>query len=215
MWGDRQNALAKEALKEGSAHATSHRARMTPRAVEGGEFVAFEPPGVLLIDTPDVGLGDRGIVAVGQAVWPGEAQGRRRLGTALPLATTTPCSAIAAATIIHRTMLLIMIGAPAGASAAPTARRGRGDVYSTTAAEAAGAAVSQVLLAALAGGRRNGRERGDGQGQGENNLRHRSSPLGSLCSGGSSADGAFGRRHLTQGLPADRVADLRPTFGLP
>src|SRR5262245_35304286 len=105
---------------------------------------------------------------------------------ALPLAPTTPCSAIAAATTIHRARLLIMIGPPAGASAAPTARRGRGDVYSTTAAEAAGAAVSQVLLAALAGGRWNGRERGDGQGQGENNLRHRSSPLGFLfCSGGS------------------------------
>src|SRR5262245_65079886 len=28
--------------------------------------------------------------------------------------------------MIHRAMLLIMIGAPAGASAAPTARRGRG-----------------------------------------------------------------------------------------
>src|SRR5262245_540610 len=104
-------------------------------------------------------------------------------------------------------MPLIMILSPAGASAAPTARRGRGVWLvefcacpyrktgshfsgtcagtSTTAAEAAGAAISQVLLAALAGGRRNGRERGDGQGQGENDLRHRSSPLGSLCSGGA------------------------------
>src|SRR5262245_31500425 len=119
-------------------------------------------------------------------------------------------------------MLLIMIGPPAGASAAPTARRGRGDAYSTTAAEAAGAAISQVLLAALAGGRRNGRERGDGQGQGENNLRHRSSPLGSVRAARprgrpplSSADDASGRRHLTQGLPADPGADLRPIFGLP
>src|SRR5262245_35568831 len=88
-------------------------------------------------------------------------------------------------------MLLIMIESPAVASAAPdrcVAAGAHADFHalrsSTAAAEAAGAAVSQVLLAALAGGRRNGRERGDGQGQGENDLRHLSSPLGSLCSGG-------------------------------
>src|SRR5262245_38121873 len=126
--------------------------------------------------------------------------------------------------MLHRAMLLIMIGTPAGASAAPTARRGRGDAYSTTAAEAAGAAISQVLLAVRAGGGRNGRERGDGQGQGENNLRHRSSPLGSLLLRrlGRVADrlvsvraAHWRRRHLAQGLAADRTADFRPTFGLP
>src|SRR5262245_58464405 len=48
-----------------------------PRAVKRGKFVALDHADVLLIGTPDVGLGDRGIVAVGQAARPGEAQSRR------------------------------------------------------------------------------------------------------------------------------------------
>src|SRR5262245_60394746 len=53
----------------------------------------------------------------------------------------------------------------------------RHSTNSATAAEAAGAAVSQVFLAVRAGGRRNGRGRGKGQSKGQNELRH--SPMGS------------------------------------
>src|SRR5262245_23518085 len=48
-----------------------------PRAVKRGKFVALDPSGVLLIGTPDIGLGDRRIVAVGQAARAGEAHSRR------------------------------------------------------------------------------------------------------------------------------------------
>src|SRR5262245_23327380 len=48
----------------------------------------------------------------------------------------------------------------------------RHSTNSATAAEAAGAAVSQVFLAVRAGGRRNGRGRGKGQSKGQNELRH-------------------------------------------
>src|SRR6188472_2742311 len=49
------------------------------------------------------------------------------------------------------------------------ARRGN----STAAAEAAGAAIAEVFLAVRAGSGRNGRERGEGQSKGQNNLGHR------------------------------------------
>ena len=49
------------------------------------------------------------------------------------------------------------------------------------AAEAAGPPVAQVFLAVRARSRRNGRERGDGQGNGENNLRHDGLLLDRLC----------------------------------
>src|SRR3954468_14510068 len=97
---------------------------------------------------------------------------------AAPPISPTLNGAIAAATVIRmsaRAMrldisnLLTSSRSPRPLRCGRGARRGN----STAAAEAAGAAIAEVFLAVRAGRGRNGRECGEGQSEGQNNLGHR------------------------------------------